>query len=66
MSSAIPCRFDDVESKLAQQLRKELAAAIRQMSPEQRLEAQLEHSQLIMELYLAGRKLRAEAERERP
>jgi hypothetical protein len=55
------CRCSDVESKLAQQLRQELAAAVRAMTPEQRLATQLEHCQLVMELYRQGQTMRAEA-----
>ena len=55
-----------VESKLAQQLRQELIAATQALTPEQRLEAFLEHSQLIAELYEAGCRLRAEADAKRP
>lgn len=57
--------IDAVESKLAQQLRQELIAATQALSPEQRLEAFLEHSQLMAELYEAGRHLRAEADSKR-
>jgi hypothetical protein len=57
---------DAVESKLAQQLRQELIAATQALTPEQRLEAFLEHSQLMAELYEAGRRLRAEADSKRP
>jgi hypothetical protein len=52
-----------MESKLAQQLRQELIAAVREMTPEQRLEAQLEHCELAMELYRQGEELRAAASR---
>jgi hypothetical protein len=57
---------DAVESKLAQQLRQELIEATQALTPEQRLEAFLEHSQLMAELYEAGRRLRAEAESNGP
>jgi hypothetical protein len=57
---------DAVESKLAQQLRQELIAATLALTPEQRLEAFLEHSQLMAELYEAGRRLRAEADSKLP
>jgi hypothetical protein len=57
---------DAVESKLAQQLRQELIEATQALTPEQRLEAFLEHSQLMAELYEAGRRLRAEADSKRP
>ncbi len=55
-----------VESKLTQQLRQEVIAATQALTPEQRLETFLEHSQLMAELYEAGRRLRAEAESNRP
>jgi hypothetical protein len=55
-----------VESKLAQQLREELIAATQALTPEARLEAFLEHSQLMTELYEAGCRLRAEADSKRP
>ena len=55
-----------MESKLAQQLRQELMAATQALTPEQRLEAFLEHCQLMAELYEAGRHLRAEADLKRP
>jgi len=55
-----------VESKLAQQLRQELIAATQALTPEQRLDAFLEHCQLMTELYEAGRRLRAEPDSKRP
>ena len=57
---------DAVESKLAQQLRQELIAATQALTPEQRLEAFLEHCQLVAELYGAGCRLRAEADANPP
>lgn len=51
-----------MESKLARQIRQELIAATQALTPEQRLEAFLEHSQLMAELYEAGCQLRAEAD----
>jgi hypothetical protein len=58
--------IDTVESKLAQQLRQELIAATQALTPEQRLEAFLEHSQLMAELHEAGCRLRGEADSKRP
>lgn len=55
-----------MESKLAQQVRQELIAATQTWTPEQRLEAFLEHCQLMAELYEAGRRLRAEADAKSP
>lgn len=57
---------DAVESKLAQKVRQEVIAATQALTPEQRLEAFLEHCQLMAELYEAGRSLRAEAESKLP
>ena len=55
-----------MESKLAQQVRRELIAATQALTPEQRLEAFLEHCQLMAELHEAGCRLRAEADSKRP
>jgi hypothetical protein len=57
---------DAVESKLAQQLRQELIAATQALTPEQRLEAFLEHCQLMAELHGAGCRLRATADANPP
>jgi hypothetical protein len=40
-----------MESKLSKQLEADLIAAMRRLSPEQKLNAFLAHCQLIMELY---------------
>jgi len=45
-------------SKLAQSARDELIDAARKLTPEQRLNAMLEQSQLVSELHAAGRKMR--------
>ena len=55
-----------MESKLAQQVRRELIAATQEFTPEQRLDAFLQHCQLVAELYEAGCRLRAEADPKRP
>lgn len=47
-----------MKSKLAEELKRELREADYGLTPEERLEASFEHSQLMMELYEAGRKLR--------
>jgi hypothetical protein len=44
-----------MESRLARQAKAALLDTMRRMTPEQRLEAFLEHCQLVMELYDAGR-----------
>lgn len=47
-----------MRSKLAQQQRRELAAAILRLTPEHRLEAFLVHSRLMADLQRCGRELR--------
>lgn len=54
-----------MESKLARQVRQELIVATAALAPGQRLEAFLEHCQLLAELYEAGRRLRAEGDSKR-
>jgi hypothetical protein len=51
------------ESKLAAQAKLDLVALTQSMTPEQRLEAFLTHSQLMMELYKAGEELRSKSAR---
>jgi hypothetical protein len=48
-----------MESRLARQAEAALLDTMRRMTPEQRLDAFLEHCQLVMELYDAGRRHRA-------
>jgi hypothetical protein len=48
-----------MESRLARQAEAALLDTMRRMTPEQRLDAFLEHCQLVMELYDAGRQQRA-------
>ena len=47
-----------MKSKLAEASKRELLEADQRLTPEERLEAFLEHSQLMVELYDAGQKLR--------
>ena len=47
-----------MESRLAHQAEAELLKTMRRMTPEQKLNAFLEHCQLVMELYSAGQELR--------
>jgi hypothetical protein len=47
-----------MESKVALQARQEQIAAAQLLTPEERLNAFLEHCQLMVALYEAGRKLR--------
>jgi hypothetical protein len=44
-----------MESRLALESKAALLDTMRRMTPEQRLDAYLEHCQLVMELYDAGR-----------
>jgi hypothetical protein len=53
----------ELESKLAAQAKLDLVALTQSMTPEQRLEAFLAHSQLMMELYLAGEEIRSKSRR---
>jgi hypothetical protein len=55
-----------VESKLAREARQALIAESQLLMPEERLNAFLEHCQLMMALYEAGEKLRSGAPHERP
>jgi hypothetical protein len=48
------------ESKLAVQAKLDLVALTKSLTPEQRLEAFLTHSQLMMELYIAGEEIRSQ------
>lgn len=50
-----------MESRLARQAEAALLDTMRRMTPEQRLDAFLEHCQLVMELYDAGRQYRAKS-----
>ncbi len=50
-----------MESKLTKQLEADLIAAMRQLSPEQKLNAFLAHCQLMMELYQGGQRIRLES-----
>lgn len=53
-----------MSSKLAELARQELREADEKLTPEERLEAYLEHCQVLVELYDAGQKFR-DAERRR-
>jgi hypothetical protein len=50
-----------MESRLARHAEAALLDTMRRMTPEQRLDAFLEHCQLVMELYDAGRAHRTKA-----
>jgi hypothetical protein len=48
-----------MESKLAKEAERALVEATQRLSPEERLNAFLEHCRLVTELYEAGQKMRA-------
>jgi hypothetical protein len=52
-----------MRSNLAIQQRLALVAAVRRLTPEQRLDAFLAHSRLMAELYRSGRSLRRQPAR---
>ena len=54
-----------MESKLAKQLQNELIDAMRQLGPEEKLNAFLTHCQLMMELYTAGLQQRSTSNEQR-
>lgn len=49
-----------MESRVAQDAERELIEATQRLSPEERLNAYLEHCRLMMELYEAGQTMRSE------
>jgi hypothetical protein len=50
-----------MESRLAKRLEEDLIAAMRRLSPEQKLNAFLAHCQLVMELFQAGQQIRSKS-----
>lgn len=48
-----------MESKLANEAERALVEATQRLTPEERLNAFLEHCRLVMDLYEAGEKMRA-------
>lgn len=55
-----PLRLEcGMQSRLAHEAEADLIEIMRRMTPEERLNAFLEHCQLVMELYNAGRSMRA-------
>lgn len=55
-----------MESKVAKQVEQAMVEDVKRLTPEQRLQAFATHCQLMMELYLAGRKARARLSGETP
>jgi predicted XRE-type DNA-binding protein len=57
-AKAVPRSIPSPTSKLAQSARDSLIEAARKLTPEQRLNAMLEQTQLVSELHAAGQKMR--------
>ena len=57
-SDAVPGKLKVMESKLAKLSRQNLVDAMRRLTPEQRLKACVTHSQLLLQLHAAGKRLR--------
>jgi hypothetical protein len=55
-----------MESKVAKEAERALIKATQSLSPEQRLNAFLEHCRLVMQLYEAGEKMRARPPLQKP
>jgi predicted XRE-type DNA-binding protein len=58
LSDSAPVTRTGVRSKLAEDARDALLASAREMTPEQRLNAHLKHSELVTTLHRAGRESR--------
>lgn len=58
-SGRVLAKLSAMQSKLGKQVEEAMIEDARRLTPEQRLEAFAEHSRLMMELYLAGQRLRA-------
>ena len=52
-------RIERMESKLAREAKQDLIAATQRLSAEERLNAFLAHSRLIVALYQAGKRIRS-------
>jgi len=50
-----------MESKIAKEAERSLIEATQRLSPEERLNAYLEHCRLVMELYEAGQRMRSQS-----
>jgi hypothetical protein len=50
-----------MESKLAKDAERSLIEATQRLSPEERLNAYLEHCRLVMEIYEAGQRIRSQS-----
>lgn len=54
-------KLADMESRIAKEAERSLIEATQRLSPEQRLNAYLEHCRLVMELYEAEQRLRSQS-----
>lgn len=63
MMTTYQARIAFMDSKLAREAKRASLAANQKLSPEQRLNAFLAHSRLVVALFEAGKRLRAEARR---
>ncbi len=54
-------RLRELESKLAEEAERALVEATQRLCPEERINADLAHSRLVMQLHEAGRQLRSNA-----
>jgi len=58
-TGATQARINRMESKLAREARQALIAATQRLSPEERLNAFLAHSRLMVALHQAGQQIRS-------
>jgi hypothetical protein len=56
-----PAKLKYMDSKVAREAERSLVEATQRLSPEERLNAYLEHCRLMMELYEAGQRMRSES-----
>ena len=59
--AAARVRISSMESKLAREAKEALIAATQRLSPEERLNAFLAHSRLMVALFKAGQQIRSES-----
>jgi hypothetical protein len=59
--AATQARIGNMESKLAREAKEALIAATQRLTPEERLNAFLAHSRLMVALFQAGQQIRSES-----
>jgi len=59
-------KLNAMESRLAIEAERQLIEATQRLSPQERLNAMLEHCRLVAELYEAGQEIRARSSRQKP